>query len=318
MTPVILWTAIFFIFAVDMDRASASYSTFLFKQDREAYNANEEFEKQKSNTTADDLDDNKIISFCDAKEISRESTQDKFFDVYQHSKLPIYFLQFKKSVYQDLALDRMVTFSDTGKLGDPTKHDLPRDDGMNIRGEKVAEFFNKMRAGKFALTSLEKRLLEDLLKAGQLVQNADGSISAKKDFAIVSSSLDSRKGTGRHECSHAHYFTDPTYRDGINKIYQELSAEEKKIVADVLKKVGDHTHEKGEDIFYTEFGAYFRDPQTLYEDYKKEVKFTPEVKRVIESSAEKILRFEAKNGGCAKASGQSPSGNSGSAMKGPQ
>lgn len=260
---------------------------------------NNEFKKNILSTPAEDLQPDKAKRFCSDVDLNSKLPIDgKYYDVFRHEKLPIYYFHFRDSKNQDLMFDRMVTFSDGG--GKKIDHkkilrpDYEGDDGMNIAAPEVVSFYNQMKESGFQLTSFEQRLLNNLIHNGE-IKEENKKFVATKNFALISTSQQSHPATGAHEYRHAVYFTTSEYRQRVVDLYESLSVEDKKKVQQLLIKAGDHSLEKGKEIFYTEFGAYFRDPETLVDQLEHEVTFTKEDQSWLKDLAKKLNDLEKKD-----------------------
>lgn len=285
------------IFAAKVFAEDSSFMDFLEKNQKEHYDANLGFADLISADRPSDLADDTVDLFCETAQILQDKRPfDHYYEVFRHVSLPIYFYLFGAKKYQDLTFDRISDFveQDEGKLVDPESHHYPEDDGNDLRARDVADFFNAMKARGSGLTAFENRLKSSLIGSGNFEATSDGLVRAMRDFAIVSAALDSGSGTVEHELSHAVYFTDPAYRQKVIALYESLTTADRQRAARILSDIGGHKFEKSAETFYTEFGAYFRDPPVLYRDGGEDHVFSPEDHRLLEEVASGMARIESE------------------------
>lgn len=236
-------------------------------------------------------------NFCSNDALSsKDDIEDLYFEVKKHQNLPVYYLHFQDEKLQDLMFERMVTFSDEGgKKLDLKKIKNPEyegTDGMNIAGQEIASFYNLMKESNQKLNAAEEHLIESLIKKGDLALE-NGRLKTTKNFAVISSAKQSAPSTAFHELRHAIYVTDPSYRKKVINLYDGLNNSEKQMVKSILDDVGDHKPENGMEVFYTEFGAYFRDPKTLYSEYSEVRDFSAKEKKFIDKVSKQLEAIES-------------------------
>lgn len=221
--------------------------------------------------------------------------------VFEHSNSPIYFLKFSSSALQEATLARIGIFVEGG--GGVVSEEFPSlpADGHDYRISDLSRFFNKVEKTKTRLNPMEERLLQALLKAGLLQKYRDESTKkygyiASKTAALVSVS-GSDKPTLSHELNHAIYFLDSKYRAQVVRLYkEELSSDEKILVDRImgdLARSGKYDFKNDQELFLTEFAAFFRDPDELYTSYLKGLGYPESFKTEIQSIAKKVRGLES-------------------------
>ena len=221
--------------------------------------------------------------------------------VFEHSNSPVYFLKFSSSALQEATLARIGIFVEGGGSVAPGEFPSLPVDGHDYRISDLSRFFNEVEKAKMRLNPMEERLLQALLKAGLLQKHRDEgtkkySYIASKTAALVSVS-GSDKPTLSHELNHAIYFLDSKYRAQVVRLYKEgLTSDEKILVDNIMEhlaKSGKYDFKNDQELFLTEFAAFFRDPDELYASYLKGLSYPEGFKIKIQSIAKKVRGLES-------------------------
>lgn len=208
-------------------------------------------------------------------------------------------MRFRSKELHDLMWERISQFGSSAdekeKLeGHPNSYRYVSSQGLMLTGAEIRGFFNLMASQRLALTSPELALLRGLL-AKKVIRQSGKTYSVDERLAFAVTHDLAGKGTIEHELNHAAVHAYPALRAKLIALYASLSFAEKKLVQDVLNtitytKTSDDDLEKNPD--YDEFGAYFRDAESMFSHYAASYDFTPEKKTMIRSMERRLLEIE--------------------------
>lgn len=221
------------------------------------------------------------------------------FLVYKQSDSDIYFVRFSSDALMEATLGRTGVFVEGTRKLDPGSYPGDPADGHDYRLLDLGRVFSVAEEKRVTLNPMEIRLRDSLLSAGLLQKYRDeGSKKyiylAVKPAAIVAIGTSRRRASASHELNHAVYFMDSAYRKRVKSLFESgLNSDEKQLVEQVFKFIdrngssgllGDH------ELMLTEFAAYFRDPDELWDSYLK--RDFPRSRKMIDEIARKLKSLE--------------------------
>lgn len=151
-------------------------------------------------------------------------------------------VDFRDALAMSSTLDRISSFVE---VNGKKKVDVTTSftgEGMDLKLEDVADFYNQCLRQKIPITSGEQELLKKLEENGLIVKDENANFRATFPFALIgmsrSADIYKRRVIFVHEYSHAKYFVNPAFNAAVSDAWSSLASAEQRFLKGAMMASG--------------------------------------------------------------------------------